>query len=526
MNRARPSILTLLVALSGCTGTLDAGPAAGRAGRSVDPREPVVCASEPGRVRARRLTAAEHAASVADVLGVSVPAGSLPADEVSAGFAANAETAISETELRAHLTLAESIARETVASGRVAACADQGCMDRFLDTTARRLHRRTLETAERDSLSARATEWRATEGDERAMEMVLATLLVSPRFLYVVELSNGAPREDGAVQLDGPSLASRLSFLLAGRGPDLALLEAAEAGELDTPEGLAREASRLATEAGSVDATASFLAEWLRVSRVHAEPKATHPSGAPWTAEVAASMERDSRLVLAEIVETDGGLGELLSTRTAFLDATLAPLHGVDAPATGETVRVELASRHGVLSHAAVLSGLSHASAPSWTLRGRFIREQLLCETMPPPPVGTDLTSVPQGGRVTHPVCGSCHARMEPIGQGMDGFDAWGLPRAETVETPGELVSDDPELAGEFTSVEELSERLAHASAVRSCVARHAFRFAHRRLEGASESCAVERIARTWDAQGGDFRALLVAVATDESFRWARPEIE
>ena len=528
MQLGRTSVaLSLALVAGACTGTLDAGPRHGRGGSIDDPSDPTsptICAPQVGTVRARRLTASEHGAIVEDVLGVHVPEDALPADEISAGFAANAETAISDAELTTHLALAESIAHETIASGRVAPCADSACLERFLDDAGTRLYRRRLTTEERTSLVTRATEWRASEGTDRAMEMSIATLLVSPRFLYVIEASTGEPREDGALRLDGPSLASRLAFLLTGRGPDRALLDAAEAGELDTRDGLAVHASRLLDDERSIDATASFLAEWLHVGSVHDEAKAVHASGATWSSDVARSMERDTELVLREIVQREGGLPELFGSNVAYVDARLAPLYGVSAPPAGETTRMELPVRHGILTHPSILSGHAHTSAPSWTLRGLFVREALLCETMQGPPPGTDLSSVPQGGRIDHPVCGSCHRRMEPIGQGFDRFDAWGLPTG--VARGGELVSADAEIAGAFADPRELGDRLAHASVVRSCAARHAFRFAHRRLETPEESCTIDRIASEWDASGGDFRSLLLAAATDESFRWAMPQAD
>ncbi|MCU0671182.1 MAG: DUF1592 domain-containing protein [Myxococcota bacterium] len=502
------------VLLLACTGEIVAP-----TGHRAPPAPPsgVSCDSEHSEVRARRLTARELVATLRVSLGVDVTPAALPADERVAGFAANAITSVSEQDLEKLVDVAEDVAHRVVANGGGPSCPTRECANDWLDHAGRRLTRGTMLPDERASLSERYADW-ATEGTPaEAAELLVATTFLSPRALYVFE--QGDLAENGALRLDGLSLASRLSFLLVGRGPDDALLDDAESGSLARREVFEAHARRLAaSEEGRAHVT-SFLAEWSRVEQVRSRTK--HDESFPfWSEAVANAMATDALEFLDEVVRSEGGIAALLGDRHAHLDSSLAPLFGVAPPTDGALTRVELPGRHGLLTLPAFAAAHAHALDPSWVQRGLFVREQLLCEHLPTPR-NVDFGSVPATDRVEHPVCGQCHQFIDPIGSAFDELDAAGLPTG--APRGGRVVSEDPELEGDFDSLEELSQRLAEADAVRRCFAQHAVRFAHRRAVP-GHACSVDDVETRWTEAGGSFATLLLAVALDESFVWGAPQ--
>src|SRR5262249_46522669 len=139
--------------------------------------------------------------------------------------------------------------------------------------------------------------------------------------------------------------------------------------------------------------------------------------------------------------------------------------------------------RRGLLTQASVLAGNAHAAQTSPTVRGKFVREQLLCDTLAPPPDNVDITppKVPPGAtakealeaHATDPSCAGCHRYMDPIGIGFEHFDGVGLWRDGDGDTPIDAAGvvyeiDDGDRPFDGTS--ELGDLLAHSEQVRSCV--------------------------------------------------------
>ena len=330
---------------------------------------------------------------------------------------------------------------------------DDACSQRFLARVGRLLSRRPLDETELARWTAIAVE--LGEGDvHRGLRYALAGMLQSPSFLYRVEL--GYRPESGSppaatpsvdrVTLDGFEVASRLSFLLWNTGPDDALLDAAAAGELDTREGIDEHASRMLDDPRARRATMQLL---RAVPRPRA-PLGARPRRGPLSRVHADAGALDAHRGRAarrrSVFRRDADVRELFRTRRTFVNAELATLYGVEAPgATAISfVPVELpddGARAGLLTLGAFLAMNAHPTETSPTLRGKYVRERVLCELVPPPPpdVETDIEpadpTMPRTLRErleqhrTNPACAACHASIDPPGFLFEDFDSIGAVR-------------------------------------------------------------------------------------------------
>jgi hypothetical protein len=241
-------------------------------------------------------------------------------------------------------------------------------------------------------------------------------------------------------------------------------------------------------------------------------------------------MLEETRRFAIDAVLDDGRLTTLLRSRRSFVDAPLAEIYGIDAPASafGE---VELGpERLGILTHASVLAVHAHSDQTSPVRRGAFVRARVLCQDVPPPPDDRPLMVPPAGSATTarerlalhrtDPVCASCHTLMDPIGLGFENYDAIGAYRTEEggvpIDVSGEVTAS-ADADGEFIGAVELAERLSSSRAVSDCYATQWYRFAMGRRDVASERCVLDDVADRF-AETGDIRELLVDIATSHSF--------
>jgi hypothetical protein len=175
--------------------------------------------------------------------------------------------------------------------------------------------------------------------------------------------------------------------------------------------------------------------------------------------------------------------------------------------------------------------------------RGKFVREQLLCQQLPPPPPDVDTTPPDPDLNATtrerfrqHSAdarCASCHRLLDNVGFGFEAFDHLGRFRSEenglAIDATGNVMdSGDAALDGVFDGALELSARLAESPQVTACVATQWFRYTMGRAEQQADACSLEQIKGDFAGAGGDFRQLLVSLATSDAFRfrpWAEQDM-
>ncbi len=485
----------------------------------------------------RRLTRDEYNHAVRDILGDTTrPADGFPPDEAVSGFEANNVAPVTSEMVERYATaaerLAETAAREIDAIAPCAILEDHDtCGARFIDTIGRRLFRRPLEDDERAVLFSvyRAKEHEA--GHREGVRLALEAMLESPEFLYRVEpVKAEGPK---ARLLDGYEVATRLSFFLWSSTPDDRLLDAAREGHLGTPDEIAREARRMMTDPRIVDGYRSFHRQWLGLAELETSTKDA------LTPELRAAMIEETLRFSADAAMRGGDTIEhLLTSSYSYVDAHLAPIYGVPAPANGFAV-VEMPPREraGVLTQASVMAVLSSGDQPSPILRGKFIREKLLCEPIPPPPANTVIAppkvdpTLPTKERFrrhrSDPSCAGCHELMDPIGFGFQHYDGLGTWQTADGAFPVDAVGEIEGLDGKdsrFDGAVELGARLAASPTVRRCFATQWFRYALGRSERAEDTPSIDAAYQVFARAGFDVRDLVVAITMTDAFRYARAD--
>ena len=263
-------------------------------------------------------------------------------------------------------------------------------------------------------------------------QVVLEAVLQSPHFLYRTELTTG----QGRVRLGDYEIAAKLSYALAGTMPDDDLFDAAAKGGLRNHDQISAQAERLLGKAGEPGVT--FHEEFLNLRGLVGEidkDAAKFPEFKPaWRDSIA----RESALFLGEIFNSGKGLTELLTAPFTFVDANVAPLYGVKAPAGADFARVDLdpKQRAGLLTQTAFLAR-SGTTESDPILRGAFLNHTLLCLDLEPPPGVTEMVPDPPASartnreRVTAVTsatqCAACHAAfINPAGFAFENYDALG----------------------------------------------------------------------------------------------------
>lgn len=514
--------------------------------RPAGPSGPVVFPDPvPARGALSRLTRSQYRNVVAELFGPTVVVPSalepdLPMEGSAALGAANAS--ISRRGVEQYERAAYAIAEQAMEPGPVrdalvpcapAAPGDAACAAEVLAPLARRAWRRPITEGELDALVAVAVNAAATLGDfYDGLEYAIAAVLTSPDMLYRPALGTDAPMGGALTDVE---LASRLSFFLWDTLPDEPLLQAAEAGTL-AGDGLTEEVDRMLADERLRQGMRAFVSDWLSLDRLSDLTKDS-------TIFRAASPElgpaaREETLLFFEhlFLTSEAPLHEMFTSRTTFVNRRLAAIYEVEAPLRdgfGMVTLPENDERRGVLGQVSVLALHAHAVSTSPTLRGRFIRETLLCTTVPAPPVNVN-TAIPEPSTEARTLrerlashrevsfCASCHALLDPIGLGLEHFDGVGawreLDNGAAIDATGDLDGRS------FEDFRELADALARHPDVRPCFVRRVFRYATGRPDDADDFGAIAELSQALEDGGDRYRALLRAIATSPVFRTAREE--
>lgn len=270
--------------------------------------------------------------------------------------------------------------------------------------------------------------------------MMLKAVLVSPQFLFITP-SGSTPSDQDVVRLDDHQLASRLSYLLWAAPPDAELSALADKGELHRPETLRSQTERLLMHPRSRALYDGFGAQWLRVNDL--ERQVFDPDLFPqMTPALRRAMIAEPRLFFESIVRENQRIIRLIDSDYTFLNEPLAKLYGLKPSIQGSEMRrikLENPNRGGILGMSAALAATSFPNRTSPVRRGVWVLEQVLGERVPPPPPDIpELDDQEQKSiegltlrqrtelHTTDPVCANCHRVLDPIGFGLENFDAIG----------------------------------------------------------------------------------------------------
>lgn len=338
---------------------------------------------------------------------------------------------------------------QTPARARVFTCRparedeETGCARQIFANLAHRAYRRPVTDQELAELLAFYEQGRTADGGsfETGVEMGLRRLLVSPEFLYRVELEPADLQPGSPYRVTDVELASRLSFFLWSSIPDVELLGLAEAGRLHEPEVLEAQVRRLLTDPRSSSLTTNFAAQWLELRNLETAVRPGEPFSVAFDESLRQSMLRETELFIDGVVRDNASVVELLTANYTYVNERLAEHYGLSEVTGSHFRRVSLPAetqRAGLLGHGSVLTLTSHAIRTSPVLRGKWILNNLLGTPPPDPPPNVPVLddSRNQAKRPTlrarmeqhrnNPACSACHAMIDPPGFALEHFDAIG----------------------------------------------------------------------------------------------------
>jgi hypothetical protein len=319
------------------------------------------------------------------------------------------------------------------------AAGEEACAEQVLATLLRRAWRRPVDAGDVARLMPFFRAGRDEAGFEAGVEVALSAVLISPEFLIRVERDPPGLAPGTAYPLGGSELATRLSFFLWSSLPDDDLLDAAERGDLATPDGLAAQARRMLADPKSRSLAETFAGQWLHLRNL----EAATPDGRlfpDFDDNLRQAMRTETEMLFGCVVREDRSALDLLRAEFTFLDGRLAEHYGIPHVYGPRFRKVALepgARRGGILRHASVLTVTSYATRTSPVLRGNWILENLLGTPAPPPPPDVpalDDVAVPADAPVRERLaahradraCAACHAVIDPVGFALENYDAVG----------------------------------------------------------------------------------------------------
>ncbi len=534
-------ILVAGMALAACTGRIfDAPEPVGQVGSAQ-------CTGlQPGKSPIRRMTRFEYNNTVRDLLGDdTMPASSFAPEEEAMGFN-NQATALGVTELLAEqfLQASEDVAgraaqhMDTLLPCKPAEIGEEACARQFITTFGKRAYRRPLEASETDKLFS-LYQWGRNKYDfSNGIQLVIQATLQSPWFLYRVEFGMPDPTEGNIVELNPYEIASRLSFLIWGSMPDDELFRAADANELSTTEQIASQARRMLDDPRARPAIANFHEQWLGLGTLETinKDQSTYPE---YTPSLRALWKEETLAYLDHVIFDEGGdVKRMFTAPYSMMNAELASFYGVDnGPKTDAFERVDLdPQKHaGFITQASVLAFNAKPDQSSPVHRGKFVRERLLCQLLPPPPnnavivaPNVDPNSTTRerfSEHSTNPACSVCHKLMDPIGFGFEHYDGIGRWRDTdqgfAIDSSGEI-QGSRDADGTFDGAADLAVKLGESEQVRQCVATQWFRFGYGRAEQEEDQCAMNQLQDAFKAAGYNVKELIVALTQTDAFRYRR----
>lgn len=515
---------------------------------------------DPGLFVIRRLSRVEYGKTLHDLFGVDPQiARDLP-DEV---FGAGYTNSLSPFLMEQYLLVANEVLNRIIAppgapptaveqrlfgvdpgAGADGRGADRRVAARKIaQSLARQAYRRPPSEAEIDVL-LRVYALATDQGKSypEALRLMLKAVLVSPQFLFITpepsDKTGDANATRNIVVLDDYQLASRLSYLLWATMPDAELSALADAGKLHEPEVLAGQARRLLGDPRSRALFDGFGAQWLGLDKL--ATRTFDPAKFPqMTGELRASMYDEARLLFQSILRDNRSLKTFIDSDYTFVDSTLAPIYGLESTVTGPKMRrVKLsdANRGGILTMPGILAMSSFPNRTSPVNRGVWVLEQVLGETVPPPPPNVPSLEKQDKQQIatltlrqrtelhrSNPVCANCHKVLDPIGFGLENFDAIGRWRDH--DDSGGAIDATGELPGghRFGSPAELKRIIAARTEdfCRNLTGRLlAYALCHQ-LEGYDEVVADE-LSSNVARDGYRMQTLVVGVVTSYPFTHRR----
>ena len=331
---------------------------------------------------------------------------------------------------------------------RILVCAQQtdSCVRTDLEHLASLAWRRPVTDAEVRKL---ATYVKMAQKDgapfDKAMEVGVEAVLVSPYFLFRMERD---PAAGGDHRISDYELASRLSYFLWSSMPDAELFRLAKEAKLHDPAVLQQQVTRMLKDRKADALVDNFGGQWLQTRNL--DSLKPDPDKFPeYNRDLRDAMKKETHLFFSYIIHEDRSILDFLTAKYTFVNEPLAKLYGIPNVTGDEFRKVDLTGtpRMGVLTQASVLTVSSYPTRTSPVIRGKWILENILNTPPPPPPANVPSLKESEAGSAmsvreslekhrADPICAGCHARMDPLGFGLENFNGIGRNRTEDGKFP------------------------------------------------------------------------------------------
>jgi hypothetical protein len=419
---------------------------------------------------------------------------------------------------------------------RAADQSDDAYMLDVLTRFARRAFRRPAEAGEIDRyLAFNRIAKSQGKSVETAIRNALEAMLISPTFLFREEPGIGAPK-GGKQLITEHALASRLSYFLWSTMPDDELMKLASEGKLR--ENLAPQIARMLADKKAEAFTSNFAGQWLQLRNL----SGTFPNRGQFPSfyddGLAPLMKKETEMLFAHILEQNLPVDTLLTADFTFINDKLATHYGIPGVEGGEFRKVSIKDtpRRGIFGHGSFLVLTSYPNRTSPVQRGLFVLENILHTPAPPPPPNVpQLVPTGSGGKKQlslreqmerhrdDPACASCHALMDPIGFGLENFDAVGRwrdqERGMPVNAAGTLITGQP-FAGPADLMKIISTD--NRKAFHKAVTEKLLTYSLGRGVDWYDRPAVASIVSKIEASDARFVPLIEAVVTSVPFQYRR----
>lgn len=374
------------------------------------------------------------------------------------------------------------------------------------------------------------------QGDSAAESLVVAiqALLVSPDFLFRIERTPEGLPTGSEYRLSQHELASRLSYFLWSSMPDDELLACANAGSLSDPKVLEAQVQRMIASAKSAEFVKNFGGQWLQVRALESVTPDFEAFGA-FDEYLRLSMREETEHFLAHVLRENGSLLDLIDADYTFLNNRLAEFYGIPGIEGTNFRKVQLPAdgpRGGVVTQASVLTVSSYATRTSPVLRGKWILENLLNQAPPPPPPNVPALEAASKNNPnasmreqlalhrTNATCAACHVRMDPLGMGLENFDAIGAWRSKDGKSDVDASGDLPD-GRKFNGPDGLKQVLLQdRDAFTACVAEKLMIYALGRGLQPFDHQTVQTVADKAAASEYRFSSLVLEIVNSLPFQY------
>ena len=441
------------------------------------------------------------------------------------------------------LAAAKILAAEALKSSQVKSCNEShdDCFVQIISEFAERAWRRPLEHDEQDRLldlfqgvkaKAVASPAKASLKSpfDEGLEASLIAVLASPNFhLKVVAPPNNTYK--GEYTLSSHEMASRLAMFITGGLPDQELRELADQGLLQQPGVLRQQAKRLlSTDYGVSTFTKRFAGQWLRFRDQLGNNKVLVNQGPTFD-----ELAKESQFVFEVALKENLPIGDLIQPGFTMVNPRLATYYNLPMADNGFN-KVMTTERGGLLQQGNLLVNSAFGDETKPIRRGAWVLDKLMCEELPPINAAAQnvideslerLKDLPVDEMLRahreDESCNICHYKMDPIGLGLENFDAFGMWR--TKYDDGRPVKSQGELLGEsFSNSTELSQVISGSPQVKNCIKKKIASFATGQNPYAKNGCTLNKINSGEQSGTYGIQDAILNLVETEAFRKVRFE--